>query len=96
MTDLLTIAMAADACHVHPKTVERAVHRGELRASKLAQRGCWVIQPDDLRQWIESRANRPRETNGAPITPAPRAPRRRGSHPAGLTALLTDDMGKVA
>lgn len=78
MTELLTIAMAAERCHVHYKTIERAIRNQELRASKLAVRGCWVIQPEDLEAWVEARANRPRTIAAvAPIPARPHTGRRR-------------------
>jgi excisionase family DNA binding protein len=75
--ELLTIAMAADRCHVHYKTIERAIRERGLRASRLADRGCWVIRPADLEEWLDERANRPRTTPAqAPIQPRPHAARR--------------------
>jgi hypothetical protein len=87
VSELLTVQMAAERCHVHSKTIERAIrdaNHGDplgLRASRLAQRGCWVIQSDDLEAWVEARANRPRETTAAqtPIQPRPHATRRRNT-----------------
>ena len=87
MTGLLTPAEVAKHCKVHPKTVVRAIMRGELRASRIATRGTWRIDPVDVDAWLDAKANRPREprSHSRPITPRPVAmsprsrPRRRSA-----------------
>jgi excisionase family DNA binding protein len=39
---------------LHPKTIEREIHRGNLRAFKPA--GKIRIRPDDLSAWVASSA----------------------------------------
>lgn len=99
MPTTLTIEQVAEACHVSTKTVRRAIDAGELRASQLAYRGCWVIRPADVDAWLDLRANRPaRERPAAPAEArATRAARRRGrgaQHEGRL--VITDDMGRAA
>ena len=73
------------------RTVMRAIRAGELRASQLARRGCWRIEPDDVAAWLELRANRPRERPMEPPSPilaaaldSARAPKRGArTHPTG-------------
>jgi excisionase family DNA binding protein len=64
----LTPDAVATALEVSTKTVMRAIGRGELRASQLAERGCWRILPEDVDAWLELRANRPRELARGPRT----------------------------
>lgn len=58
---LLTPQQVADACQLSPRTVIRAIERGELRASKLALRGGWRIAPADIDAWLVARSNRRRD-----------------------------------
>lgn len=58
---LLTPQQVADACQLSPRTVIRAIERGELRASKLAVRGGWRIVPSDVDAWLAARSNRRRD-----------------------------------
>ena len=61
MDRLLTPHQVADACQLSPRTVSRAIERGELRASKLAVRGGWRIVPADVDAWLQARSNRRRD-----------------------------------
>lgn len=96
---VLTLEQAAEVCGVHPKTVQRAISAGDLRASQVAKRGAWVIAVEDFYDWLDRRANRPRAVPAAePIQPVPAAApplRRRGSPPAGRLS-VTDGMGRAA
>jgi excisionase family DNA binding protein len=56
---LLTVAEVADRCRVHPKTVMRAIARGELEALRLGERGAYRIRPEDLDSWLDARVVRP-------------------------------------
>ena len=88
-TDLLTPADVAEQLKVHPKTVLRAIHRGDLRAFNVGQRGTWRIRWADVEQWLEERANRPRESPEVRV-PASRAtmpPRMRRNAPRGRLEL---------
>jgi excisionase family DNA binding protein len=62
---IVSLKMAATALGCSTRTLRRAIDAGELRASKLAARGCWVIQREDLFAWIDARAN----ITARPITP---------------------------
>jgi excisionase family DNA binding protein len=94
---IISLKVAAMALGCSTRTLRRAIDAGELRASKLAARGCWVIQREDLFAWINARAN----TTARPITPMAvdrRAAvnlRRRAGMRAPLSAKLKD-MGRVA
>lgn len=56
---LLNIDQAAALSDLSPKTIERAIQRGELVASDLgepgARRPTVRIEPDELRSWWERR-----------------------------------------
>src|SRR3954447_19876673 len=97
--DLLTVDQVAERCHVSTKTVRRAIDRGELRASRLATRGAWVVRATDFEAWLDLRANRPRRPAEAPVrTPTPipgagRSPDRSG-RPADGRLVITGDMGR--
>lgn len=57
---LLTTAEVAERLQVHPKTVERAIRRGDLRAWRPSTAGPWRIRAEWVDEWIETRATRPR------------------------------------
>ena len=48
---------AAEIVSLNPKTIERLIHRGELRASKLA--GQIRIRCEDLFAWVEANSVEP-------------------------------------
>ena len=56
---LLTTAEAAERLRLHPKTVERAIRRGELQAWRPSAAGPWRIHPEWVDHWIDARARRP-------------------------------------
>lgn len=94
---IISLKAAATALGCSTRTLRRAIDAGELRASKLATRGCWVVQREDLVAWIDARAN----IAARPITPlaggrhANGNVRRRVGMRAPLSAKLRD-MGTVA
>jgi excisionase family DNA binding protein len=51
----MTVSEVAEMCRVHPKTVARAIHRGELRAARLGARGAYRLRPSDVDAWIADR-----------------------------------------
>lgn len=53
MDQLLTTKDAAERCQVDPKTIQRAIHRGDLAAIRLGR--CWRIRPDDFEEYLEAR-----------------------------------------
>jgi excisionase family DNA binding protein len=91
MTDrLLTPADVAERCQISTKTVLRAIHRGQLRATRLGERSAYRMHAADVDAWIE-----------ANVVPAP--PIRRPATPAALRMpresssgrlVLTPDMGR--
>jgi excisionase family DNA binding protein len=94
---IIRLKAAATALGCSTRTLRRAIDAGELRASKLATRGCWVIQREDLIAWIDARAN----TTARPITPLPgdRRPAAALRRSAGIRGPLSaklKDMGTVA
>jgi excisionase family DNA binding protein len=50
--DLLHVKQAAAELHVHPSTVRRAIHNGELEAVTLGHRGRYRIRRDALERWL--------------------------------------------
>jgi excisionase family DNA binding protein len=94
---IIRLKLAATALGCSTRTLRRAIDAGELRASQLASRGCWVIQREDLLAWIDARANR----SAQPITPMAgdrRAVRtlRRSTGIRGPLSAKLKDMGTVA
>lgn len=55
---LLTTVEVAKHLQLHPKTVERAIRRGELRAWRPSAAGPWRIRPEWVDDWIEALATR--------------------------------------
>lgn len=94
LPEVMNIRQLAETLGVSTKTVMRAIDAGELRASKLAARGCWVVQRDDVFAWLDARAT-PR---GRPIEPShvPARATVRGRRRPGGPLKLTDDMGRAA
>lgn len=74
MDPLLTVAEVAEICRVHPKTVTRAIARGELRGSRLGAGGALRLRPADVDAWIDSRVTKAPQTTQIPSG----APRRSG------------------
>jgi excisionase family DNA binding protein len=56
---LLTTAEVAERLRLHPKTVERAIRRGELRAWRPSAAGPWRIRPEWVDHWVDARATSP-------------------------------------
>lgn len=54
---IMSLKTAAGALGCSTRTLRRAIDAHELRASRLAARGCWVVQREDLLAWINARAN---------------------------------------
>ena len=55
----LTVPEAAAILRCNPETVKRLINTpGGIRAAKVA--GKWLILPEDLERFRESRANRPK------------------------------------
>jgi excisionase family DNA binding protein len=97
---IMSLRAASTVLGCSTRTLRRAIDAGELRASRLATRGCWVVQREDLVAWIDARAN----VTARPITPlagdrrAARAAvnvRRRAGTRGPLSAKLKD-MGTAA
>lgn len=97
LPEVISLKLAATTLGCSTRTLRRAIDSGELRASRLAMRGCWVFQREDLIAWIDARAT----TRARPITPvggdsrARGGLRRRVSTRAPLSAQLKD-MGTAA
>lgn len=53
MDDVCTVEEAAQRLKVSPKTIYRALERGELRASKIGR--AWRIAEKDLTEFLEAR-----------------------------------------
>jgi excisionase family DNA binding protein len=94
---IISLKVVAKALGCSTRTLRRAIDAGELRASRLAMRGCWVVQREDLVAWVDARAN----VAARPITPlagnrqANASLRRRVPMRAPLSAKLKD-LGTVA
>lgn len=73
-------AELADELGISSKTVMRAIKAGHLRASQLADRGCWRIRPEAVEEWFEARSNRVRaEREQESLPPLPPALRPRSA-----------------
>jgi hypothetical protein len=97
LPEVMPLATAAAILGCSVRTLERARDDGHLRASRLAERGCWVVTRADVLAWIGARARPRASAAGAPRAagrPAAAGGRRRARHPGPLT--ITDDMGRVA
>jgi len=71
LNDLLTVSEVALLSRLSGKTVYRAIHCGELRASKL--RGQWRIRWRDYEDWVRRGAYVPRDLSADAPVPAPPA-----------------------
>lgn len=83
LPEVLSLAAAADTLGCSTRTLRRAIDAGELRASQLADRGCWAVQRADLLAWLDARA----APRGRPITAVPPAPNTRRRNPRGRGSL---------
>jgi excisionase family DNA binding protein len=50
--DLLHVKEAAAELHVHPSTVRRAIHSGQLEAVTLGEQGRYRIRREALERWL--------------------------------------------
>lgn len=88
--ELLTTAEVAARVRKHPKTVERAIRNGRLRAARPSgsDRGPYGVAPQWIDEWIA----------GALVARGPRHPAPASSHAApsraSRTLPLTPDMGR--
>jgi excisionase family DNA binding protein len=87
---LLTPADVAERCQISTKTVLRAIHRGQLRATQLGERGVYRMHAADVHAWIEA--------NVVPAPPVRRhptpAPFRVPPEPSSGRLVLTPEMGR--
>lgn len=56
--ETLTAEQAAPILKRSALTVRRLCHSGALRATKDGRQ--WLIRPDDIEEYLDSKANRPR------------------------------------
>lgn len=63
----MKVSEVASVCQVHPKTVRRAIARGELRAARLGTTGALRVREVDVDAWVDSRAGETR-TAARPAT----------------------------
>ena len=88
---LRTVEWIAERFQVSPKTVRRAIDRGELEAYQLGERGATRATDTAILAWLQSRRVRPREPAGdtpAPDLTVPQPSGRRGR------LALTPEMGR--
>lgn len=86
MTEVLTVEAVAERLACHPRTIRRAIERGDLVASDIGsgKRSAWRIREEDLAAWLEQTRNRPRTASVAQVLPSiaaaarPPRPRRGG------------------
>lgn len=50
----LSVAEAHETTGIPRRTITHAINQGWLKASRLGA-GAWMINPDDLEQWVTSR-----------------------------------------
>jgi excisionase family DNA binding protein len=87
---LLTPDDVADRCRISAKTVLRAIHRGQLRASRLGTQRAYRMREADVEEWIERSVLAPPPARRAPDVPAART-----SESGAIGRLvLTPDMGR--
>jgi hypothetical protein len=105
LPEVMPLATAASLLGCSVRTLERARDGGDLRASRLAARGCWVVTRGDVLAWVGARAAVPHARPAAAPSSAAGAPvrtRRRRATAAAAAAqrpgplVITDDMGRVA
>ncbi len=90
---LLTPADIARRCQVSTKTVLRAIHASELRASRLGVRGAYRIREEDLEAWLSATASRaPRLETRAPGEVALSLPTSPPRHGGRGTLAVPDEM----
>jgi excisionase family DNA binding protein len=63
----VTLEQAAERLHCSVRTVRRRINAGELRASHIG-RGKWLIREEDLDDYLDATATRPREVRPLPAT----------------------------
>jgi excisionase family DNA binding protein len=87
---LLTTAEVAEIVRRHPKTVERAIRRGDLRATRLSggDQGPYGVRPEWVDEWIERGVTEVPASPAVPSMPDARLPTRGGK----LT--VRPDMGR--
>jgi excisionase family DNA binding protein len=51
---LLKVSEVASMCSVHPKTVTRAIARGDLRAARLGAAGALRLREEDVEAWVDA------------------------------------------
>ena len=88
---LRTVDWIAKRFQVSPKTVRRAIARGELEAYQLGERGATRATDTAIQAWLESRRVRPRQPEGGTPAPDPTVPQPSGRR--GRLA-LTPGMGR--
>lgn len=100
LPEVMPLADAAERLGVSVRTLERARDAGELVASRLAARGCWVVTREALLAWVAARQT-PRTTRRiVPTSGASRDAARVALDLRGRAArgplTVTDDMGRAA
>lgn len=89
--ELMTVADVARKSKMHPKTVQKAIRAGRLRASRLGESGAYRIRPEWYEQWVEASASStaPTATGSAARSTRSARPRERGR------LAVTEGMGKA-
>ena len=96
---LLTPRDVANLCQVSTKTVLRAIHRGDLRASRLGEKGAYRMYDTDVEEWINRCVVDVQAPRRLPVAGSPRlAAARTTPHPTPTDAIgrltLTPEMGR--
>ena len=86
---LLTPADVARRCQVSTKTVLRAIHAGDLRASRLGRRGAYRVRAGDVDAWLDATASRTRPHRSVPEVSQPTPVTTRGGR-----LVVGDGMGR--
>jgi hypothetical protein len=96
LPDILSLGQVAATIGCSTRTLRRRIADGELRASRIADRGVWVVQKADLFAFLDRRAS-PMTYPALDKEKQPEHPRRFTRAPSDHGKLIvTPEMGRTA
>lgn len=84
MSELLTVPEAAERARCDVRVIRRAIREGEMRALYSSR---WVVDPDDLKRWMERRGGSQLQRSPEVARRASRRPSRRDDRPGSVVRL---------